>query len=329
MRSIIFTADNHLTSKTPVYRTDDYAATGLRKLDFLVATANEHDAPLVFGGDIFDQAVGPLWFINQVIQKLQRVKAGCYGVYGNHDSHFHNPDLMRTQFGLLLVSGALQLISTTLIDETTSALYGRSWDAPYPEIKYVVPCLNILVAHATVTKGMPPPWLTAQSAEEMIDAHSEFDLIVTGDFHEKFVVTKGKTTLLNCGPMLRQSIDKKDFQPACWLLGDGGIHEILIPIEADVFDVEAMAVNTKAVQAFDEEAMARFIDSLDFSGKEKPTFRQIVVKGLEDIEPEKIELIQTIQEVMDYTQGMSEPKGMREEVHPLISKMLAQPTHEE
>jgi hypothetical protein len=134
----------------------------------------------------------------------------------------------------------------------------------------------------------------------MIDAHSEFDLIVTGDFHEKFVVTKGKTTLLNCGPMLRQSIDKKDFQPACWLLDDDGIHEILIPIEQDVFDVEAMVVNTKAVQAFDEEAMARFIDSLDFSGKEKPTFRQIVVKGLEDIEPEKVELISTIQGVMDY-----------------------------
>jgi hypothetical protein len=327
MRSIIFTADNHLTSKTPVYRTDDYAQTGLRKLDFLVDTANEHDAPLVFGGDIFDQAVGPLWFINQVIQRLQRVSAGCYSVFGQHDTHFHNPDLMRTQFGLLLVSGALQLIREFEVLPDV-VLYGRSWDDPYPKSRTAGE-YNILVAHATITKGMPPPWLTAQSAEEMIDAHSEFDLIVTGDFHEKFVVTKGKTTLLNCGPMLRQSIDKKDFQPACWLLNDDGIHEILIPIETDVFDVEAMAVNTKAVQAFDEEAMARFVDSLDFSGKEKPTFRQIVVKGLEDIEPEKTELIQTIQEVMDYTQGMSEPKGMREEVHPLISKMLSQPTHEE
>jgi len=303
MRPLIFFGDFHLTHQKPRFRTDTYFLTGLRKLEFILQEAEKRQAVLVSAGDMFDRATGPLWYVNMVMDLLLNYNqyAFVYAVVGNHDQHFHNPDVMKAQIGTLILAEAIgKLKGPEWFDGVQ--LYGRSWNEAYPEPTPEANTKQILVAHTCVTKGTPPPWLSAVSAVEMIEAHPGFDYIVSADFHEKFVVSHNGCTLINTGPVLRAEIDKRDVQPACWLIDEGGVTEILIPIEDDVFDLEGVKAATESGITVSDSQLQALVDSLDFTGREKPRFDQIVMKLVEELVPDQAELKATIEEVLDYVQ---------------------------
>lgn len=305
MKPIIFSADNHLTAKKPMFRTDDYPMTGLRKFKFILDTAAQLGGVAVFAGDLTDKATGAVWFLNAIMQTIQSSFATCYGVMGQHDQLYHNNEVSKTQFGTLVTAGVMEILNGgQMINGAT--LYGRSWGDPYPEPKKNGIGPQILVAHETVTDGPPPPWLQALSAKQMIEAHPGFDYIVTGDFHEKFVIDHNGCTLINTGPMLRQSVDKKNFKPSCWMISDAGVTEIPIPIEDEVFDLTAVAEASRiSGTAFDPALMDKLILSLEESGKNKPTFDQIVVKMLAEIPPERDLFINTVKEIMQHVRSQN------------------------
>lgn len=305
MKPLIFSADNHLTSKKPMFRTDDYPITGLRKLKFILDTAAQAGGVAVFAGDLTDKATGAVWFLNAIMQTIQSSFVSCYAVMGQHDQLYHNNEVSKTQFGTLVTAGVMEILTGGQVINGAT-LYGRSWGAPYPEPRKNGIGPQILVAHETVTDGTPPPWLLAQSAKQMIEAHPGFDYIVTGDFHEKFVVTHNGCTLINTGPMSRAAVDKKNFKPSCWMISDAGVTEIPIPIEDEVFDLTAVAEASRiSGAAFDPALMDKLIFSLEESGKNKPTFDQIVIKGLAVLPPEKELLKNTIQEIMNHVRSQN------------------------
>jgi len=295
----IFAADLHLSANTPRFRKDDYPMVGLRKLEFLLQTAEERGAMLGIAGDVFDKSSGPIWFLNAIINLLLRypnVRVFC--VSGNHDQAFHQLDLQRSQLGTLIEAGLIKLVSPVEYFGGVN-LYGRSWGEEYP-----VPGdtgINILMAHETVTEHTPPPWLSAVTAMEMIDSHPGFDFIITGDFHEKFKITYKGCTLVNTGPMLRASIDKKDFKPSCWWIKGKEVTEVPIPIEEGVFDLSGIVEAARIKESVDNSLLLeRFVLSMDFSGTSRPTFSQIVTKGVDELGEDKSELKLFIQGVMDH-----------------------------
>lgn len=304
MRPLIFSADDHLTHRRPQYRTDDYAAAMLRKLEFKFQTARERGASVLFAGDLFDRPSGPYWFLNAVLGMFNRSQVECYAVVGNHDMSFYNPEIAKSQFGTLVEAGALELLQGCR--EIGGALVcGRSWGEKYPELT-LGPAgeevVKILVAHETVTKGDPPPWLTGYSAEQMIENNPGFDYIITGDFHEKFMVIHEGTTLVNTGPLSRASIDKRDFRPAIWCISDSGVEEIPVPIEPGVFDLRAMEDrrDEEAEGArFNSELINNFILSLTDSDRNRPNFRQMVSTSLQGVKDSELRTI--IEEIMDET----------------------------
>lgn len=303
MRPIIFTGDDHLTAAQPRYRTDDYAQTMLRKWEWVVSQAAEREALLVTTGDLFDKASGPLWFLNAIMRITSRCR-GMYGVAGNHDQYHHNPDITRTQLGILMEAGLFQLLDNFPNHDSSRGksyvnLYGRSWNEEWPELREEYVGKNILVAHATVTKDMPPPWLTAQTAVEVIEANPGFDYIFTGDFHEKFVVEHKGCTLVNTGPLSRASIDKRDFQPSVWLLDDSGLTELPVPIEQDVFDLEILSKGT-AESMVDTALLDKFIASLTMDGGKAPSFEELLDKVAAELPEDKAELKLTLKEIMDH-----------------------------
>jgi DNA repair exonuclease SbcCD nuclease subunit len=297
MLPIIYIADVHFTSKKPQYRTDDYAATALRKFRFILEQADKYGGNVLIGGDLLDKPSIKPELLNAIIKEIFDFDASVISIAGQHDQSFHNPDLRKSSYGTLIAAEAIIHIDNEReLLYQHSHIYGRSWGEPYPTPHTAG--TNILVAHETVTKGEPPPWLSARSAEQMIEEHPGFDYILTGDFHDKFVVTHNGCTLVNSGPMLRSSIDKRDYEPACWLINDDGVTEIPIPIEEDVFDLGA--VNTTREESDNSELEARieeFLESLGVTA-DKPSFDQIVNKGLETINDNKLK--NEIMEVMDY-----------------------------
>ena len=120
-----------------------------------------------------------------------------------------------------------------------------------------------------------------------------FDYIVTGDFHEKFVVESDFTTLINTGPMCRIEIDKADLQPSIWSISDNWVEEIMIPIESDVFaDMNELRI----VGGFNQDILNRFAQSMEFQGG-RPTFKNMVEQLLATEKDEEVK--QLAREIFD------------------------------
>jgi predicted phosphodiesterase len=298
MRPLIVAADLHLRHSAPEFRTDDYSETQLKKFQFILDTAMERDAVVCLAGDVFDSKDGPAWHLNRYIDLLKTYDSleVCV-VFGNHDSYYHDPgNWQRTQLGTLVLAGLVTPLNSMpyLIGDGTF-LYGRSWGEEYP-----TPCVgekigkHILISHTTVTKTLPPAWLNqAVTGEQMIKMNPGFDYIVTGDFHEKFVVESDFATLINTGPMCRIEIDKADFQPSIWSISDNWVEEIMIPIESDVFaDVNEL----RTVGGFNQEILNRFAQSMEFQGG-RPTFKNMVEQLLATEKDEEVK--QLAREIFD------------------------------
>lgn len=296
---LVFAADLHLKAKRPMFRKDEYWMTSLRKLREILRITEENDGILVLGGDVFDSPNGAIWYLNAVMATMLDSTAAIFAVAGNHDQYFHNPDISKTQLGNLVVSGALTILREEHSD--FGGMHGRSWNEPYPEGSAA-----ILVAHATVTNGTPPPWLTAQSAEDFIDSHPGYELIVTGDFHEKFVVHHNGTTLINTGPMMRASVDKVDFKPACWIYDTETktVTEMPLHVEDDVFDMDLSEASKDSANSMGvmKEQWSKFMDSMSKTS-EKPNFRAVIEAAIAKIPAEKTDLLNELEEILDHASG--------------------------
>jgi DNA repair exonuclease SbcCD nuclease subunit len=299
MLSFICIADVHFTARRPQYRTDNWVETQLGKFKFILDQAKKHDAVILCAGDLLDKSPIKPELLNNIMFLIQGSGVKILSVPGQHDQSFHNPDMMKSNYGTLSISGHITDIGDSRICTIGASVYGKGWGDEYPKPDSVDD-INILLAHDTVTEGTPPPWLTAKTAEQMIEENHGFDYIVTGDFHEKFVVKHNGCTLINTGPMLRDSIDKRDFKPACWLINDEGVTEIPIPVEDDVFDMDAVkSAKTVCVDNEYERMFEDFLNSLGHTG-EKPSFEQIVTSAVSSLGSDKQKLKDEIMEVLDY-----------------------------
>ena len=83
-------ADLHLRHTNPISRSDNYAETCLRKLEQVVAFCNNKNSALLIAGDTFEKPDNPIWFVNRVIEILNRADFPIYAIAGNHDLKYHN-----------------------------------------------------------------------------------------------------------------------------------------------------------------------------------------------------------------------------------------------
>lgn len=287
MRPVIALADTHFSHVNPQYRIDDYPAAQLEKLDFVLHQCLIYDAVLVIAGDVFDRKDAPARLVNSLIDLFKSYQAVVtYVVQGNHDSYFHSSEnLFKTQLGTLIASGVVELLGVDdpIFIEDGTYLYGRSWGCDYPVA--TTSGTNILISHTTVTETTPPAWMTeAVTAKRMLELHPSFDYIVTGDWHEKFVVELGLNTLINPGPLSRMETGKVGYQPSCFIITDQGVKEQMIPIKADVFGEVSLL---KDSGGFNQELLKRFEDSMSFENG-KPTFRGLVENMLKTETDEEV-----------------------------------------
>jgi DNA repair exonuclease SbcCD nuclease subunit len=70
--------------------------------------------------------------------------------------------------------------------------------------------LNILVIHAPISDDHP---YAKYNAEEFLKEHSDYDLILCGDIHKKFVIEKEGRIICNTGPMIRKTVKEWEHAP--------------------------------------------------------------------------------------------------------------------
>jgi len=224
----LVSTDWHITNKTPRIRTDDYQDTIFHKIEWICKLANKQDCPLVIAGDLYDKPLLPMTLQNQLIKIFQSVKNGVYGVWGQHDVFFHNPDLNKTCYGNLLNSKALKPVSDL-------GWIGVNFGEDIPED------IGILCIHHPITPGPPPFYMSnAVSAEDFMKKHKTFRVIISGDYHVHHITRTKNQLLINSGPIMRMSKDKMEYIPKVVMFDDETLEYTTfdIPIEKEVFNLD-------------------------------------------------------------------------------------------
>jgi len=266
----VLLSDMHLTWDRPVARLDDIVQTGLRKFKFVLDFAVQNEAHILQAGDMFDTPRS--WrMLDQVIRLLQSsspvVKSsafvrGIFAVFGQHDTYLYSEDTRdSTALGILMSTSLVEFSECLFADEVN--LYGASYgqSIPDPELRDGV---NILVLHKMILKHKV--W-SGQSdyeyAPEFLRKYKDFDLILCGDAHQKFLFRDKDRWICNTGPMLRLEASDSMFQhhPGFWLYDtkDKSLKWEQIPHEL------ASKVLTRAHlqrAEYVEEIMGKFVESI-------------------------------------------------------------------
>lgn len=267
---LIAMADPHISIKTPRIRTDDYPETQFKKMSWVCDLANREEALLLMAGDIFDRPVSSYTWLNRYIRLFNSVKKGVYVIYGQHDIHFHHPDMIRTPLGILLESGCV-MWADKIVDVCN---FGETVPSEQKS--------DILCAHVPITQYDPPFYMPdAFSAEDFMHENKQYDWIITGDFHEHHITNNLNQVLINPGPLMRMDKGKQDYKPMVVLV-DTETNEyeaIPVPIVAGVFNLDLMDTDDRGDR---KEKMREFASNIEVETEDLsflPILKQVVTKA--------------------------------------------------
>lgn len=115
MSRFLFVTDLHINTVCAV-RTGNPLDDVLQKLRWCVAKANELDATLLLGGDIFDKATVPYEAVNGVMDVLSGCRYTALCVWGNHDMLYRaDENARRCALYTLGASGTVGFIDNTVV----------------------------------------------------------------------------------------------------------------------------------------------------------------------------------------------------------------------
>ena len=233
-------SDLHLRHTNPISRSDNYAETCLRKLEQVVAFCNTRGSTLLIGGDIFDKPDNPIWFVNRVIEILNRCQVAIYVIAGNHDLKYHNLENLKESslwtLGEAVHNFALIDKCNNLILNDKVFLHAFSYGL---EPSYIIhpDSYNILMLHTPIFEKEVPWFMSdAMTADQLVAKYPGFDLYVCGDIHATTITDK----VINTGSMMRSTKSQKEHKP-CFVTVDTetGEKEITyFDIEEDVWKLE-------------------------------------------------------------------------------------------
>ncbi|OQC75314.1 MAG: Calcineurin-like phosphoesterase superfamily domain protein [Spirochaetes bacterium ADurb.Bin001] len=253
----ILVADLHLTDKTPVSRKDDYLDAQRKKLVFLRELSTKNgECPILCAGDVFDHWKASPWLSSFAYLHLP---TPLICIPGQHDLPGHNiEEYWKAALGLLdTVTFADKIgvfkgsrhprIQTNNGLHVFGVPFGQLDEfSPEKEVEEVWRSANpgrlILLIHELVFPDKRPGnWgKEGYTATEILERYGDlFDLIVSGDNHQSFVVNKGGYLLVNPGSMMRITTDQKDFKPRCYLYyaNSNTVEPVYFPIEENVHDI--------------------------------------------------------------------------------------------
>jgi DNA repair exonuclease SbcCD nuclease subunit len=204
----ILLSDCHLCVDKPAGRLDsDMLQVGLNKLDYVFNYAYGNSISYVLqAGDFVDikRSWELLSALTSFFEGWQKKGIKMLCVQGQHDSYFHDMSNQKTIMGVLINAGLVTRLNSTPVysPDKIFAIYGASFgeDTPKPSHQY----RSILVCHRQILMNkIYKQQEQYDYAPAFSEQHSEYDLILTGDAHQKYDFKLGGRHICNAGPMMR------------------------------------------------------------------------------------------------------------------------------
>jgi predicted phosphodiesterase len=269
----ILMGDLHYTDRQPPLRRDNFFETLRGKVEFIIKLAKKEDAYILQPGDWFDSHKASYSCMSKLLRMLKSHSPlpGIITVFGQHDLRFHKSDTENTPLNLMNEAYPHIFIAPNpgamMVPDSNVRIKGCSWnEEPVdPEIQEM---RNILLIHRMIyeEQSYPGQEVEGESANIFLRKHAGFDLIVSGDNHKSFTAKVGRRLLVNCGALMRTSIDMQNHQPCCYLYDSlqHTLKKIIIPCSpfSEIFNFEQHELSKKV----DNEKLEAFVRSLSTGG---------------------------------------------------------------
>ena len=227
---LVYLSDLHLRPSAPINRKDDYVEEQFRKLDFVIDYANEIDGHIIIGGDLLDRATNhPSWFVNRVMECLDRAYNVIDIIPGNHDLLGHSLESYATN-----TIKTISYLDMVYI-HTESLSFGGISFCPFG-LAPTKPqrSKNILVLHEPVFEDTAPFYMPDALTVEQLEAkYPGYDLYLAGDIH----IPCQKSKTLVSGSMMRMTVAQKEHRPRFYVIDSETLETetVYIPINEDVW----------------------------------------------------------------------------------------------
>lgn len=274
---LLFISDSHFRNDKPLCYTEEvdfWCDVQLPVINEVKKLINTYQCKVIHSGDLFDKPKPTYKILSDCLDHLREwnnlSNDNFYCVPGNHDLPYHDHNLSNEcAWGISEISSTLKC-PPYIIDNNSLICF-----VPYGNDEWMDKILllakseeykrKILVTHQYVWKGkhLPFPGCTYPQAIDYIEEYNEFDLIVTGDNHQSFVIINEQCRMLiNPGCMIRQNATEFDYIPCGYLFNTDTweYKKVEFPFEKEHINTEYLERSKNT-----EERKTAFVASLQES----------------------------------------------------------------
>jgi len=215
-------SDVHAKEKAPEKRVEKQFHKDVvrKKLKYVFETLKENDVDkLLIAGDLFDTVTVPHSLIANVGSLIIRSGIEVIVVPGQHDMRYHQTGIKNTPMGILQALKAVKIptLDNPIILNKKLKVYGCGFGED-TLLSKKLPDLetdgNILLIHKMITKSKALfhaqiDWISGKKFLE----RNPFKIIISGDNHERFIVSNPDQVLINNGSLVRLNKAQLEYEP--------------------------------------------------------------------------------------------------------------------
>jgi len=211
---LLLLGDGHFSKRKPENRLDiDYFGAQLGKLNQVAMIYHKHKCDgLLQVGDFFESWRIGHEVVADIISNLDAFKMKIFLVWGQHDIYGHSVEsFISSPLMVLIEAGLCTLLLDSPIHRGLCSFYGAPFGCRVP-VPSVDDSYKVLVVHQMVGDKPLFPGQDIVHPQRFLKEHKEYNLIVCGDYHYRFIEERDGRFCINPGALVRKTISERDLE---------------------------------------------------------------------------------------------------------------------